>query len=291
VFMGGVAGSRLRESSLRLGWVRFLRIVLLSYLGLVAVVYFAQRGLIYYPSRAPMEALVAEAARLGLEPWVGETGEYQGWVARQEGGRGRLVVFHGNAGQALNRAYFADIFGESDEEGFAEIYLFEYPGYGARAGKPGEQRIFEAARRAVAPLLSDEAGEPVYLLGESLGGGPASRLAAEWPGKVAGLLLITPFTSLAAAGQKHYPYLPVGLLLRDRYDNAKHLESYAGPVVFLLAEEDAVVPAELGRQLHERYGGPKQLLLVEGAGHNTILDGMAPDRWREISAFLRREAP
>lgn len=285
--MGHFHSKASERSAARFSWFRGLRLAVLIYAGLLAVVLFAQRQFIYYPQRVPLATLKVEAERLDFELWESEDDRYQGWMARNQAGSGRLVIFHGNAGHALGRAYFIEAFRGLGKAGFAEIYIFEYPGYGARSGKPGERRILEAARQALQPLASDRSEEPLYLLGESLGSGPASRLAAEWPERIEGLLLITPFPSLAAVGQKHFPFLPVGLLLRDRYENAKHLEAYSGRVFFLLTEEDEVIPAELGRELHDRYDGPKRLHVVEGAGHNTILSRMTKERWREIVEFLK----
>src|SRR5690606_26402997 len=139
-----------------------------------------------------------------------------------------------------------------------EVHVFEYPGYGAKPGSPGEKRFAVAAREAF-EALGTEDERPVFLLGESLGSGVACSLAAEFPERVAGLVLVTPFTSLPDVAAHHYSFFPVRWLLRDRYENAEALQGYGGPLAVLLAGRDEIIPAALGRKLHDGYDGPKQL--------------------------------
>lgn len=259
------------------------------YLAFVGMIAFLQNSLIYFPQRESLESLEPQARLQGLRPWRDETGAYQGWRPRlPEDGptpANRLVAFHGNAGHALHRSYFVDGFRGLGDGRLWEPMLFEYPGYGAREGKPGEKAIVEAAKRAVAGLRRDDA-RPVFLLGESLGSGVAAQVAAAMPGEVAGLFLVTPFTGLADVGRRHYPWLPVGLLLRDRYDAEEALKAYRGPAAFLLAGRDEVVPVELGRRLYEGYQGPKELWVQEEAGHNALDYRPQAPWWEEVSDFL-----
>jgi pimeloyl-ACP methyl ester carboxylesterase len=254
-------------------------------LGGIVVFAALQRSLIYFPTRASEQDLLSEAAGQGLGPWRDDSGALIGWQAGEGHVGRRMLVFHGNAGYALHRSYFVDGFGEPD--GGWRVYLFEYPGYGARAGSPSERDIKSAASRALQQLL-DEDPHPVYLLGESLGSGVASYLAGEFPQQVAGLLLVTPFTSLVDVAAYHYAWLPVGSLMRDRYDSVAALSRYGGPVAFLLAGRDEIVPAQLGRQLYNGYTGPKLLRVEPGAGHNSLPLHAGAGWWREVSAFLLR---
>jgi pimeloyl-ACP methyl ester carboxylesterase len=194
------------------------------------------------------------------------------------------MVLHGNAGYALHRVYYARGFAALDE-GW-QVFLFEYPGYGARDGSPSEEAIKRAALAALQRLLDEDDARPVYLVGESLGSGVAAYLAAEYSAQVAGLLLVTPFTSLVDVAAHHYPVLPVRLFLRERYDNREALARYGGPVAFLLAGRDEIVPTRLGRELYDRYRGPKWLRVDENAGHNSLDFRPGASWWRELSSFL-----
>ncbi|MFP4069354.1 MAG: alpha/beta hydrolase [Opitutales bacterium] len=275
--------------------LRVLGALLLAYGAFVLLMAGCQRHYIYFPATESRPALENKAGELDMVPWIDPDDQaFLGW--RPEAGQAeppgrRMVVFHGNAGNALDRTYFADCFSTvGGGAGEWEVFLFEYPGYGARAGAPSEATFVEAADRAVETLL-DEDDRPLYLLGESLGSGVATRLARNRPERIAGLVLITPFTDLAAVGRAHFPFLPVGLLLRDRYDNVANLRDYRQPVAILLAGQDEVVPARLGRTLHENYRGPKKLWVQEGASHNTLLHRPGDPIWQEMTEFLDPPPP
>lgn len=266
--------------------VRVLRSAALAYIGLLGVLTIFQRHYIYYPAREPEADLLADAARQGLHPWRDADGARIGWRTQPSGAPGTAVLlFHGNAGHALHRTYFASALAASGPGPARETYILEYPGYGSRHGRPSEQSLVAAAHAAFG-LLCDSGAPRLFLIGESLGAGVACALAAAHPDQVAGLLLITPFSSLADVARHHYPVLPVRRLLRDRYDNEAALRHYRGPVVIVVADRDTVVPAALGRRLHDGYAGPKQLRADAGATHNELwISGSAP-WWVESWAFL-----
>jgi uncharacterized protein len=264
-----------------------LRTTVLVYAGLLLVMLALQRHFIYFPGRVAEGDLLERARAQGLEPWRDQDGAIIGWRSPATGGapaRNAVVVFHGNAGHALDRTYFSDGFASLPDADDWQVYLFEYPGYGARGGRPSEGVIKEAAEQAVALLRRD--GRRLVLIGESLGGGVASHLAGRQPEAIAGLLLITPFTSLADVGRHHYPILPVRLLLRERYDNTRALQDYRGPVAFLLAGRDEVIPTRLGQRLHDGYAGPRKLIVQPDRTHNTLSYRADADWWQEVAAFL-----
>ena len=243
-----------------------------------------QRQLIYFPSKAPLDRLEVLASNISLEAWRDEDGEAIGWRPSEHlPTRKRIVVFHGNAGYALDRQDFVTGL-QALRDGW-EVFLFEYPGYGARKGKPSESAIKTAATQALKSLLKADS-RPLFLLGESLGSGVASYLAANFPDEVAGLLLITPFSSLTDVAAHHYPFLPVRMLLSERYNSMESLSHYRGPVAFLLAGRDEVVSTELGQQLYNSYKGPRWLHIEPQAGHNTLPYQPGTTWWGQASTFL-----
>lgn len=243
-----------------------------------------QRQLIYYPEVATEASLLRIAGGIGLSDWRDSSGQLIGWYTYPaDNPSRRAVVFHGNAGHSLYRQYFAAGFLATGMEW--QVYLFEYPGYGARPGTPAESGIKSAALEAIEELLAEDPS-PVFVVGESLGSGVATWLASNLPDQVAGLLLVTPFTSLADVAAGHYGWLPVRALLSDRYDSREALNHYGGPVAFLIAGNDEIVPAKLGRELHSAYRGPKWLREQAGAGHNTLDYDPTASWWREVSDFL-----
>lgn len=260
-----------------------IRILGISYLAALSCLYFFQRHFIYYPTRIPPAQLPKQPSLNNLQAWQDSTGEISGWhkPIKTAPDTPIALVFHGNAGCALDRVYFVE--GLSGLEPVWETFLFEYPGYGARSGRPSERLILNAAEQALLSLQSFN--RPIFLLGESLGTGVAAGLAERHPKLIAGILLITPFTSLADVGQSRYPVFPVRWLLRERYDSLKALRNYHGPVAFMLAEKDEVVSFKLGKKLYESYSGPKRLW-QQNAGHNTL--NLAPYMpwWSEAAEFL-----
>lgn len=280
----------------RSGWhvlFRLGRIVLLVYVGLLVLVAGCQRRMIYFPAKSSEAVLRERAAETGWAAWETADGELIGWkdlnVTTAAQPANRLVVFHGNAGFAQHRTYYRDGFG-GVAGGLWEVYVFEYPGYGARPGSPGEQAFLAAGREALEALWEAD-GRPVFLLGESLGSGLACRLAGEYPDRVAGLILTTPFTSLVDVAARHYPFFPVRFLLRDRYDNVEALKSYRGPMAMLLAGQDEIIPAEIGQRLFDAHAGPKRLWVQETATHNTLDYGTDTGWWEEVTEFLIRHGP
>jgi pimeloyl-ACP methyl ester carboxylesterase len=271
---------------------RFFRAVTLAYVVVLLMVAAFQRSLIYHPGRAPEAGLIDEARGWRLEPWRDASGAIIGWRSRARGeprARHRLLVFHGNAGYALHRAAFVEGFEQLEDGRVWEVYLFEYPGYGARPGSPGEKAIIDAGLAALDTLArADE--RPVFLLGESLGSGPACALASREPARIRGLLLWTPFASLTGVAAHHFPFLPVRLILRDRWENTIALERYHGPVGVRLAELDEVVTTAQGKKLYDAYAGPKRLWIAAGAGHNTMDLDPAGTWWREATAFVLGES-
>jgi pimeloyl-ACP methyl ester carboxylesterase len=159
--------------------------------------------------------------------------------------------------------------------------LVDYRGYGASGGSPSEKAL-------VADALSwfDHISKPsqrIYVFGRSLGSGVAVQLAAARP--VAGVIAIAPYDSLAAVGRHHYPILPVGLLLKHRFDSVGLAAQIKAPLLCLVAERDEVIPAAHSRRLYEAWGGEKRWVELRGAGHNST-DG-APEFWASIRAFVR----
>lgn len=263
--------------------VRLLAVLLAAAGALAALLWLAQRRLLYFPEREGRGEAERRARALGLEPWT-EGGELLGWRAPAPGARARLVVFHGNAGSALDRGYFAEAFRLALPDAPVEVLLAEYPGYGPRPGSPSEPALRAAAREAIAAARRGSPG-PVLVAGESLGAAVAAIAAAEDPGAVDGLLLVTPLTSVAALARRHYPLVP-SFLLRDRWEADRALPAYGGRVAFVVAGADEITFTDLGIALHDAYPGPKRLWVEDGASHNGLSWNPAEPRFREVLGFL-----
>lgn len=270
---------------------RLLRTVAVCYLLFCVLLALLQRYLIYHPFHETESAMLEQARTSRCEPWRDPKGAIIGWRTQRGSGpppANRLVVFHGNAGYALQRQHYLVEFGQLDDGRSWEIFLFEYPGYGARPGKISEASFVEAGVQALDALTGADS-RPIYLLGESLGSGLACALAQRNPQRVAGLFLVTPFASLGGVAAHHYPFLPVRLLLRDRWDNVAALRDYPGPLAVFLAGEDEIVTVAQGRQLYDQFAGRKHLSIEPHVGHNDF--SATALWWRPVSEFLLSPAP
>lgn len=249
-----------------------------------------QRSMLYFPEKFTEPTALARAERKGLVAWKDAHGAIIGWRLPNPRAKNRLVVFHGNAGCALDRSYYSEVFQLLEGGAAWEVFLFEYPGYGARSGSPGKSSFLIAGRAAMNELLASDS-RPLFLLGESIGSGPASALAGELPDRVAGMILMIPFARLVEVAKSKFPFLPVSLLLRDKFDNIAALSAYHGPVAFVVAERDEIIGPEQGRNLHAAYAGPKVLILMPGAGHNDFPNQPGAKWVREAAGFVLKPPP
>ena len=231
--------------------------------------------------------MLSTADSMGLRPWP-ESGEARiGWrTVGTDDRSNRILIFHGNAGHSLHRGRLVEGLTASPVGATCDVYLLEYPGFGSRAGRPSEGALVRAATEAVDRLVADDPSRPIYLIGESIGSGVASQVAAARPGVVPGILLITPFTNLVDVGATFAPRFLVRTFIHDRYDNEAALSVYDGRVGVLLAGLDEVIPVHLGRSLYDGYTGEKRLWVEEAAGHNTLDYSSRSPSWTEATLFL-----
>jgi alpha-beta hydrolase superfamily lysophospholipase len=268
----------------RPGFFRVLQLLVIAYVLIVLAVLIFQRHLIYFPTKIPADIVVQAAAEHGFVPWKNPAGRIIGWKIPTTGtATGSVLIVHGNAGCALDRGYLA---GPIHAAATVDVFVLEYPGYGARAGAPGKPALLAAGEEALALM---PAGRPKYLVGESIGAGVACHLAGAHPGEVAGLLLFAPYHQLASVAQRRMPLLPAYWLLRDRFQPAADLQHYHGPVKMVVAGADEIIPARSGCRLFDAYSGPKELQVIPGARHNDIAE-QSPDWWQQVFRFWQQSA-
>jgi uncharacterized protein len=234
---------------------------------LLAMLWLFQRRLIYFPdstSVPPANAVLPGARDVTLHTRDGL--ELGGWlVPPSKRDRGMTVlVANGNAGDRADRAPLAEALAE---RGF-QVLVFDYRGYGGNPGSPSEGGLALDARAAYDFLVDEADVRPNRLIffGESLGGGVLTGLAAERP--PAGMVLRSPFTSLAAVGQHHHPFLPVGLLLKDEFPVGNQVAQLEVPVSVVYGSTDSVVPPEHSREVADSAAVLRRLVEVTGADHN-----------------------
>jgi hypothetical protein len=159
-------------------------------------------------------------------------------------------------------------------------------GYGGNPGQPSEAGLLRDAEAGLAALTAG--GIPpgrIVVWGESLGTGVGVRLAAENPGRIAALILESPYTSLLDLARLHYPVLPAGLLLRDRYDSLSRIGDVGVPALIMIGGRDTLVPPEMGRRLAAAARAPAPVWEAPLAGHNELGEHGAVEA---AAAFLAR---
>lgn len=249
---------------------------------LLASFYFFQDRLLYFPDQAS----VAQMTSAELRGWPSEL-DFRGLVSEPAGeARGTAIVFHGNAGHAGYRAFYADSLTPLG----LRVILAEYPGYGPRSGKPGEDSLVSDAVETLS-LAHRQYGDPILLIGESLGAGVAAAAGARKMPQVAGLMLITPWNKLEQVARYHYRWLPVRWMLRDQYDTVAHLAGFEKPVAVVVAQNDGIVPASLGIALHGALQAPKQLITLSSSDHNNWPMHVDRNWWRSAIEFLMKPSP
>lgn len=237
-----------------------------AYACIALAAYFGQRSLIYFPSRA--RTLPTQAGLAGVEERTLITPDgarVLAWYGKARPGKPTILYFHGNGGSLLERAERVRRF---MGEGWG-VYMMTYRGYGGSTGSPSEVANVADARLAYGALVL-EGVEPAMIIvyGESLGTGVAARIAVERP--AAGVVLEAPFTSVADVGTRAYPYLPVRLFLRDRYETSAYVGQIRTPLLILHGERDRIIPVEMGHELFRLANEPKQLATFPNGGHSDI---------------------
>jgi pimeloyl-ACP methyl ester carboxylesterase len=242
-----------------------------------------QNRFLYFPSADVPSAQMLAAENMKF--WPATAVDYRGLVAGSDAfaPNGTIVLFHGNGGTALDRSFYLEPLGAL---GF-RVILAEYPQYGGRPGLVGE-RPFVTDGLETVRLALEQYGKPLYLLGESLGCGVAAAIAKQTSIPITGIILITPWDTLAAVAKSLFPYLPVTMLLTDRYDSIGNLQSFKGKISVIGAERDEILPILHAHNLYSSLPeGKKRMWVIKGAGHNDWPFHTDASLWREMTDFVK----
>ena len=242
-----------------------------------------QNRFLYFPSAEWPSKRMLEYENMKL--WQVTVSDYHGLVAIHEAPatNGTIVLFHGNGGTALDRGFYLKPFMEL---GF-RVILAEYPKYGGRPGEVGE-KPFVADGLETVRFAYEQYGEPLYLLGESLGCGVAAAIAKQTSVSIAGIILITPWDTLASVAGSLFPFLPVKLVLTDKYDSIKNLKSFKKKISVIGAERDEILPINHAINLYNSLPeGKKRMWIIKGAGHNDWPFHTNASLFKEMTDFVR----
>ncbi|MBA3014156.1 MAG: alpha/beta hydrolase [Proteobacteria bacterium] len=242
-----------------------------------------QHSLLYFPSSTlPAEESLTAAH---LKPWPSPSlSEYRALVSTRETAsqKGTIIIFHGNGGTAIDRTFYMETLAPLGYR----VILAEYPRYGGRKGELGEKAFVTDAMETT-QLAFEQFGEPIFLLGESLGCGVAAATANHSPIPIEGIILITPWDTLRAITQAKFPFLPVRIFLTDSYDTIANLKSFPGRVAVVAAGQDTIIPIQHADHLYRSITtSAKKMWQIQAAGHNDLLFHTNQAWWRVIMDFV-----
>jgi len=237
--------------------------IILAYIIIVLFTYLYQRKLLYHPSENNYtgDEIQFDYKEVFIE--VDKGVKLKSWFLEKDLKKNKTILyFHGNAGDLTNRVHKLNELNKLD----VNILIISWRGFSGNPGKTTEKNLYNDARKSVEWL--NETGvtnKNIILYGESLGTGVATELGQN--NSFSGIVLESPFTSIADAAKIYYPYLPVNLLLKDRYDTIKKIKNIKIPVLIMHGKKDNIVPFFMGEKLYQMANEPKYKYFSEEDDH------------------------
>ena len=233
------------------------------YFIILVFLYFYQRNLLYHPSENNYSGDTISVDIEKVSITTSDNIKLLGWYHEKNIKDFKtLVYFHGNAGSLENRIHKLNHFRDMD----INFLIIAWRGFSGNDGKPSEQGLYEDGKSAIDWLIKKGISEKnLILYGESLGTGVATQLAQKK--SFAGIILETPFTSMIDTAKIFYPYIPISLLLKDKFENYKKIKNIDCPILVMHGEIDQIVPFEMGKKIFEMANEPKYSYFTKYDNH------------------------
>ena len=251
---------------------RFVVYSVLIILFIMILPKFIEKGLIFHPDKGN-DSITPDAYGIEYDDVTFRTEDglnLHGWFvpgkkSSPDEDLHTLLWFHGNAGNINHRLENIKMLHERVQ---VNVFIIDYRQYGRSEGKISEKGTYIDAGAALAHLHSRKEinQEKIIFFGRSLGSAVAVELALKE--KCRALILETPFTSILEMGKKLYPFLPVSLLLKTKYDSLSKIRNIKVPILIMHGDKDDLVPFEHGKRLYDMANEPKEFYTIPGAGHN-----------------------
>jgi len=251
-------------------WLKRITLSALAlYLIAAAALFGAQRKLLYFPPNLYLTPAAVGVEMTEVEMRFGDEAWATAWYAPPANPDGKVVmVFHGNGSAVYsNHVIFNDLMAQ----GYG-VMSVGYPGYPGRAPAQAKstQKTLTLAAEGQYEWLLEEGIKPqqIVFYGTSLGSGVAAQLASKH--KPVMLFVDAPFNSGLDMGRRQVSWLPVSLLMKDKYQSDKALKGLDVPLIWTHGTADRVVPISQGQKLYDGYEGPKSAHIFEGGRHNNL---------------------
>ena len=237
--------------------------IIIAYLLLIVFIYFYQRNLLYHPSENNYQNDKIQFNYDEIFIQVDDNIKLKSWIINKNLKKFKtLVFFHGNAGDLSNRIYKINELNKLD----INILLISWRGFSGNEGLPTEDNLYKDAQAAIKWLNSKEVkNNRIILYGESLGTGVAVEIGKK--NIFNSIILESPFTSMENAAKIYYPYLPVKLLLKDKYDSISKIRKITTPILIMHGKKDDIVPFSMGKELFEKANNPKHSYFTSDDDH------------------------
>lgn len=241
------------------------------YVLLLIIMFFFQSNLLYHPSvgndlkdQVKNEPTEIEKVKITTVDNI----DLVAWFYNKDIEKFKTILFfHGNAGSLENRTYKLNHFKDLN----INFLIIAWRGFSGNAGKPNEVGLYNDAASAIKWLKSKGVTEKnIILYGESLGAGVAVEVAQNK--NYAGVILESPFTSMVNMGKKYYPFFPVSLLLKDKFESYKKINNIFVPVLIVHGKVDKIVPYDMGKKMYELANKPKFFYSQEYGDHMVEYD-------------------
>ena len=242
-----------------------LKIFLVCYIVVLCFLYFFQRKLIYYPSKSRPNLENFKNIYTEVNTQTKEAFNLIHWYHKKSAPY--IIVFHGNAGNIEDRGlkfkFLTDHY---------SVLLASYRGYGLNPGKPTEKHLIEDSSLVLKWLLKQEgvSSKEVILFGESLGSGVVTALATQYTVKA--VIFDGAFSSVTDVSKSIYPFMPVSLMLKDKWNSEERIKKVQAPTLFIHSKQDRTVSFRFGKKLFASANEPKKHIWLEGPGHTSNLD-------------------
>ncbi len=254
--------------------------IFLIYFVILFFLFFYQRNLLYHPNENNYsgdqltvdikEVKITTQDNIELLAWYHEKNlkDYK-----------TILYFHGNAGSLENRIHKLNHFKNLD----INFLIIAWRGFSGNEGKPSEKGLYEDGESAVKWLLNKGIEEKnIILYGESLGTGIATHISQNK--NFAGVILETPFTSMVDVAKTFYPYIPVSLVLKDKFENKKKMKNISSPILVMHGELDQIVPFRMGEKIYKIANNPKYSYFTKYDNHMMEYD---ENLIRALESFLK----
>lgn len=215
-----------------------------------------QRSLLYFPTSAPTQV---EAQTFEL---LSDELKLKGWVLNP--GKSHALLYFGGNGEAVE--YNIDVFKNTLPD--VSVYLLPYRSYSGNPGEAAEENLYRDALNFHDHVKTKH--KDIHVIGRSLGSGVATYVASKRA--INKLVLVTPYDSIANVAQGHYPFFPVSLILKDRYESWRRADIIKADVLVLIAGKDEVIPRRHSDNLVRHFVQKPEVVVFEQADHNDISD-------------------